>query len=401
VKIVASPVRAGIAGTVTRGAGSLAEIISADVIVIGAGMAGASVAAELAGEARVVLVEMEAQPGYHTTGRSAAVFAPSYGPAPIRALTRASRAFYGCPPDGFAPSPLLSPRPILMIARPDQGDALDALIDAVAPEGEIERLPGAELGAWQPLLREGYADQGMLDRQGQDIDVAGLHQGYLRQFRVRGGTLLTGAEVESLQRAGGNWTVETRKGRAVAPIVINAAGAWADRVGQLAGAETIGLKPLRRTAMVVAEPDGFAAREAPITIDIEENFYLKPDAGRLLISPADETPSEPCDAQPEELDVAICADRIMTAFDLDIRRIENKWAGLRSFVADKAPVIGYSQTAPGFFWLAGQGGYGIQTAPAAARLAAALALGREVPEDIAAEGLTTLDVAPQRFGEAA
>lgn len=375
--------------------------VSADAIVIGAGIAGASVAAGLSQTMQTVLVEMEAQPGYHTTGRSAAVFAPSYGPQSVRALTRASRNFLGTPPDGFAENPLLTPREILMLAREDQLEALDGLIEMASCETSVERLVPEALRARQPLLRSGYAAAGMLDKDGQDIDVAALHQGFLRVFKARGGQLLNNAPVQALERIGNDWEVHTKIGTLTAPLVINAAGAWAEEIGQLAGAERIGLVPKQRTAMVVAEPEGFTRRDAPITIDVEEQFYLKPDAGRLLISPADETPSVPCDAQPEEIDIAICADRIMTAFDLDIRRIDNKWAGLRSFVADKEPVIGYSQVTPGFFWMAGQGGYGIQSAPAAAELATALVRGTPLPTHILDQGLDLRRIAPDRMACAA
>lgn len=376
-------------------------VTSADVIVIGAGIAGASVAAELAASAKVLLVEMEAQPGYHTTGRSAAVFAPSYGPASIRALTRASKGFFENPPAGFVATPLFSPRRILMIARADQTAALDALIEQVSAEADVQRLGAAALRAIQPLLRNGYAQNGMLDAAGQDIDVSGLHQGYLRLFRARGGELLTTATVQSLQRIGADWQLSTQKGVLQAPLVVNAAGAWADELGQLAGAERIHLTPKRRTALMIAEPQGFTARNGPITIDIDESFYLKPDAGRLLLSPADETPTTPHDAQPDEMDVAICADRIMTAFDLDIRRIETKWAGLRSFVPDKSPVAGFSQQVPGFFWLAGQGGYGIQSAPALSQFAAASVLGQDVPAFITDQGFDPVAVMPARLKDAA
>lgn len=375
---------------------------TADVIVIGAGIAGASVAAELSeAGAAVILVEMEALPGYHTTGRSAAVFAPSYGPPGVRALTRASRAFLEAPSDGVSRAPLLSSRAILMVARADQVAALDALIAGVSKETRVERLDATGLRAHQPLLREGYAVAGMLDPGGRDIDVAALHQGYLRRFGAQGGTLLVSAPVEAIERGGAGWRVTTRKGPVEAGVVVNAAGAWAEEIGRIAGAETIGLTPRRRTALVIAEPDGFAGRGAPITIDVDERFYLKPDAGRLLLSPADETPTLPGDVRPEELDVAICVDRIMRAFALDIRRIESSWAGLRSFVADREPVIGFSAVAPGFFWMAGQGGYGIQSAPAAAALAAALVRGCAVPEHIAAEGFDPRRVAPGRLAVAA
>lgn len=374
---------------------------SCDIAVIGAGIAGASVAAELAPHAKVLLLEMEAQPGYHTTGRSAAIFAPSYGPAPVRALTRASRGFYRSPLPGFAETPLFSPRRIMMIARQDQLSSLEALIAELGEASPVSRIGERELRAINPLVREGYATAGMLDENGQDIDVAALHQGYLRRLRAAGGAIMTRSEVTGLSRGGDGWSVITPNGAVGAGVVVNAAGAWADRLGEMAGAGQIGLVPKRRTALTVAAPDGFDASPLPLTIDIDEGFYLKPDAGRLLLSPADETPSPPCDAQPDEMDVAVCIDRIETAFDLSVRRIESKWAGLRSFVPDKSPVAGFSTRAPGFFWLAGQGGYGIQTAPALSRFAAAAILGRPVPPDIADAGLDPSDLSPARLPEEA
>ncbi len=368
-----------------------------DIAVIGGGMAGASVAAELAPHARVVLIERESQPGYHTTGRSAAIAVPTYGPAPIRALTRASDAFFHNPPAGFSDHPLFSPRHIVMVAREDQIAGLDALVEEVGDRASLQRLDAAELKAACPLLRDGYGAAGLLDTTGNDIDVASLHQGYLRGLKAAGGEVRTRTEVAGLMRDGDGWRVETSTGPIHAHIVVNAAGAWAGVVGAMAGAEDIGLIPKRRTATVIAAPDGTEVHALPMTIDIDEQFYLKPDAGRLLISPADETPDVPGDVQPEELDVAICVDRIETAFEIQVRRIENKWAGLRSFVADKSPVAGFSDRTPGFYWLAGQGGYGIQSAPALARFAAAQVLGRDVPADILDEGLEVSDLAPARL----
>jgi D-arginine dehydrogenase len=369
-----------------------------DIIVIGAGMAGASVAAELATQAKVLLREMESAPGYHTTGRSAAVFAETYGPPPIRALTRASAAFFEAPPAGFAQHPLLSGRDIMMIARADQFDALDRLIDEVSGAATVERLDALQTRARSPLLRDGYAMASMLDSNGRDIDVNGLHQGYLRAFRAAGGTIATDVQVSGLEHSGDIWHVSGGTGGFTAPVVVNAAGAWADQIGGKAGAVPIGLVPKRRTAITVAAPDGANPDVWPITIDVEEQFYVKPDAGKLLMSPADETPSPPCDAQPEEIDIAICVDRVETAFDLSVRHIESRWAGLRSFVADKAPVCGYDPGAPGFFWLAGQGGYGIQSAPGLSRTAAALVLQRPVPQDVLDQGLDPADISPRRPG---
>lgn len=370
-----------------------------EIAIIGAGIAGVSVAAELArgGAGPVCLLEMESQPGYHTTGRSAAIFAPTYGPPPIRALTRAARAFFETPPPGFCEAPLFSPRGELLIARDDQMDALHKLADEVADSSPARLLDGAELRQVNPLVREGYAQAALLDETGQDIDVAALHQGYLRQFRDAGGEILTKAEVTGLTRDAQGWQIDTMAGALRAQIVVNAAGAWADQLGQMAGAEPIGLVPKRRTAVTVAAPDGVDPSGFPITIDIDEQFYVKPEAGRLMLSPADETPSSPCDAQPEEMDIAICVDRVEQAFDLSVRRIEAKWAGLRSFVPDKCPVAGFSAQADGFYWLAGQGGYGIQTAPALARFAAAQITGTPVPQDILDQGLNPDDLAPARL----
>jgi len=373
---------------------------SFDIIVIGAGIAGASVAAELSASSRVLLLEMENQPGYHTTGRSAAVFAPVYGPQPIRALTRASEAFFKKPPPGFTEHDLFSPRKILMIAAEHQMDALDALIAECETETPVEKLTGDRLRAEQPLLRDGYCATAMLDPNGQDIDVHAVHQGYLKSFKKAGGTLVTSAPVTNLHHADESWTVQAGGVNYSARVVVNAAGAWADEIGTLAGAEKIGLVPKRRTALMIASPSPEISDPLPITVDIDEEFYLKPDAGRLLISPANEDPSAPCDAQPEELDIALCIDRIERAFDVPVRRIENKWAGLRSFVSDKCPVAGYSTKVPGFFWLAGQGGYGIQTAPALSRLAASMIQRQDPPEDIIKEGLDIADLSPNRFGGA-
>lgn len=369
-----------------------------DFAVIGAGIAGASVAAHLAREARVLLLEMEAQPGYHTTGRSAAIFAPIYGPAPIRALTRAAEKDFRAPPDGFSEHALISPRPILMVARRDQRDALDGLMREQGSDAPLRRLDADGVREAMPLLRRGYAAAGVLDPTGQDIDVHALHQGYLKQLRAAGGHLQNRAEVRALAREPDGWRITTADATFRAQQVVNAAGAWADRLGALAGAEPIGLMPRRRTAMIVAGPDGARLEDTPLTVDIDEEFYLKPEAGRLLVSPANADPEPPGDVQPDEMDIALCIDRIERAFDLSVRRIETRWAGLRSFVADGCPVAGYSQRADGFYWLAGQGGYGIQTAPSLARFAASELLGQSAPEDVLAEGLDPPSLRPDRPG---
>jgi D-arginine dehydrogenase len=365
-----------------------------DVIVIGGGIAGASVAAELAADRAVALLEAEAQPGYHSTGRSAAVFMPSYGPPVIRALTRASRVFFESPP-GDIGHPLLHHRGALFIAREDQRPALKRM---AAEQAEVTPVPAPRDAV--PLLREDYAAAALHDPHASDLDVAALHQHYLRRLRAAGGTLVSGAPVRALSREARRWQVETPAGTFAAPVVVDAAGAWADVIARLAGVRPLGLVPKRRTAMIVAppsQPELTAGLERwPLVVDIDEDFYLKPEAGKLLISPADATPTDPGDVQPEELDVAIGVERIERAFALSVRRIERKWAGLRSFLPDGDPAAGFAPDAEGFFWLAGQGGYGIQSSPALARAAAALVRGEALPEDIRAEGVSEEALSPAR-----
>lgn len=365
------------------------------IVVIGAGIAGASVAAELAQAGQdVLLVEREAHPGYHTTGRSAALFTPSYGPPVIRALTRASRPAFMAPPTAERPHPLLRPRPVLFLAGAGQMEVLAALQAEMAQT--LRPLPVDRARDLLPILRPDYLTGALIDDQSADIDVEALHRQFLRALAAAGGEARMQAGVTAIERAGADWMVATASGTVRAEMVVNASGAWADALATLAGVAPVGLVPKRRTALLVAPPPGVKVDGWPMAVDVEEQFYLRPDAGKLLLSPADETPSPPCDAQPEELDVAICIDRIQTACDLPVRRIEHKWAGLRSFVADKAPVAGHAPDAPGFVWLAGQGGYGIQTSPALARATAALALGRPIPPDLAEQGVSAAALAPHR-----
>lgn len=370
-----------------------------DFAVIGAGMAGASLAAELSREGSVLLVEREDAPGRHTTGRSAALYSPSYGNAAIRALTLASRPFFDSPPAGFAQYPLLSPRGCLYIAQAGQVDALRATIQDVAASGiAVEPVSPDRARALCPLLRPDYVTAAAYEPGAADIDVAALHDGYLRSAKARGAKLQLNAEVTAIEPAGGVWTLRFADGsRAVAAVVANAAGAWADVIAARAGVRAIGLQPLRRTAIILDPPPGLDIAAMPFVVDAEETFYFKPESGRLLASPTDETPSEPCDAMPEEMDIAICVDRIQQAADIEVRRVQRSWAGLRSFVADRAPVIGFDPGTPNFFWFAGQGGYGIQTAPAAAKLGAALATGKPVPRALIDFGVTAAAFAVERL----
>ncbi|MEZ5862788.1 MAG: FAD-binding oxidoreductase [Geminicoccaceae bacterium] len=352
-----------------------------DIIVIGAGIAGAGISWELARTARVALVEREDQPGYHTTGRSAAVYLKGYGTEVIRDLTLLSEAFLAGPPADFSEAPLIRPRGALTLVRPDQMARLDqflALQRRHVPH--IEQLEPKAFLAMVPALDPAYAAAAVYDGDARDLDVDAIFQGFLRGFRQRGGKLFTSAEILTLGRADGLWHVGTPRGTLHAPVVVNASGAWADRLAGLAGLAPLGMVPKRRTALIVRPPDGLDVNGWPCVDDIDEQFYFRPEAGKLLCSPADKTPSEPCDAQPEELDIAIAIDRIEKALPLGIRRVERSWAGLRTFVADGSPVVGFDPRTEGFFWLAGQGGYGIQTSPALSHLAARLATRHELSE---------------------
>jgi D-arginine dehydrogenase len=368
-----------------------------DVVIIGAGIAGSSIAACLAPERRVALLERESQPGYHSTGRSAALFSETYGNFVVRALSRASRDFLFDPPQGFSEYPLVSARGALHIAREDQKAELEKFLSTPDIAAHAEVMTADRVRELCPILRGDYAIGGVLESQARDVDVHGLHQGYLSRIRAAGGRLFTDAEITGLERTTRGWSVHTRLGMFEAPVVVNAAGAWADEIAKLAGLAPIGIVPHRRTAVIVDAPEGTDIANMPLTIDIGESFYFKPEAGKILLSPADETPSPPCDAQPEDMDVAIAIDRVQSATTLEISRVPRKWAGLRSFAPDRSLVIGFDPAGEGFFWLAGQGGYGIQTAPAASRTAAALVCGHPMPEDVAAGGVTAHMISPQRF----
>ena len=374
-----------------------AEGNSFDFIVIGGGMAGAAAAAHLSRRGRVALLERETQAGYHSTGRSAALFSTIYGNATVRALTRASQAFLFESPAWFTPTPLVRPRSTLFFATPGQLAMLAAFRDDADIAADTRLLDVAEAGALVPVFKPGFLGGAMLEPGSADIDVDALHQGYLRQAKAAGAIVVLEAEVTRLERRGGRWEVDTRDARYDAPVVVNAAGAWADEVARLAGARPVGLRPLRRTAMLVDAPHGLACAGWPAAISIDESFYFKPDAGRLLLSPADEEPSPPCDAQPEDLEVAIAVDRFENATGARVAKVWHRWAGLRVFSADRTPVVGFDPQVEGFFWLAGQGGYGIQSAEGLGRLAAALACGDAVPADLLAAGVVAEHLARSRF----
>lgn len=373
---------------------------SYDIVIIGAGIAGASVAAYLAEHGSVCLIEMEQQPGYHSTGRSAAVFAASYGNEAIRALTRASRGFFNAPPAGFTAVELLKPRTALFAACRGQAELLESFIAAADESDHLERRSLSEALALCPILRaDEFAGAAQLTGLA-DIEVNELHQCLLRMFKAHGGSTRTQAQVVGLERDAHGWLVTTSREVVRGRIVVNAAGAWAGEVAKLAGAQDIGLQPLRRTACLIDPPPGARVENWPMLINAAEDFYLKPDAGLLFLSPADETLSEPGDAQPDEMDIAIAVDRLERATTLEVKRIVQKWAGLRSFVADRSPVVGFDSRQPDFFWMAALGGYGIQTAPALGRTAASLIRRRALDEDLLASGIEIAQLAPSRLNHA-
>ncbi len=367
-----------------------------DVIVLGAGMAGASIAAEFAPQRKVLLLEVEDQPGRHSTGRSAAMFFESYGNATVRALTRASRAFLEQPPEGFADVPLMTPRAAMFVANEEALPRLTAMFTAPDVAPTLQQLTPAQALARVPILRSEWLAGAAIDESGCDMDVAAIHQGYLRIARRAGAKLMLGAAEVGIERRAGVWHLRSRAGDVCAPVLVNATGAWADVVAQQAGARPVGLQPKRRTALTLPSPPGHGMRHWPLTIDVDETVYFKPDAGQLLLSPANEDPMDPCDVAPEELDVALAVHRFETLTSVKVARINRRWAGLRSFVADRSPVAGFDPQIEGFFWLAGQGGYGIQMAPALARAAASLLRGQALPPDVAALGVTAEALSPAR-----
>ncbi len=370
----------------------------ADFLIAGAGIGGTSCANWLPAESSVILLEMESQPGYHTTGRSIAVYTEAYGPRTIRALAKSGYKFLTNPPDGFSDIPLSRPQGLLFVAREDQMDALrDGLANVQELSPDIQMVSAGEAVRQVPVLREDYLAGAFLDSSALALDVNAIHQGYIRGLRHNGGEIVCNAEINSLERKGGKWHVTTPQGEFAAPVLINAAGAWADEVGQMAGARKINLQPKRRTVVAFVPQNCEVSSDWPVVIDCEEEFYFKVDAGTVMGSPADETPVAPQDVQPEEIDIACTIDRLQTATTMKVDKLERTWAGLRSFVPDGVPVSGFDPDAEGFFWCAGQGGYGIETSIGMGRCSAALATGNPLPIDINAFGVTAADLSPERF----
>ena len=372
----------------------------ADFVVIGAGISGSAAAWELARRGRVVVLETEAMPGYHSTGRSAALYTPNFGEPIVRRLNAAGRAFFDAPPDGFSDVPLLTPRGALTIAKPGEEDALAAVLAASSPRDPILTIDTDEAAQLAPVVRRELIGAACYEPGVADMDVAAIHQGFLRGLKRRGGEVICNAPVTRLLRAGGSWTVTAGGVTVMAPVLIDAAGAWGDVVAEMAGAASQRLQPKRRTAIVVDGVAGIDAAAMPLVEFAGHGPYLKPDGGRVMASLADETPDEPRDAQPDDMDVAVLVDWLETHTLMTVRTQPRAWAGLRSFVPDGAPVVGFDPVVPGFFWLIGQGGYGIMMAPTLGRITADLVTGGALASDFAPQGITAADLAPRLIDRA-
>ena len=364
-----------------------------DIIIIGAGIAGASVAAHLASHRRVTILEMEDRPGYHTTGRSAASFEPNYGPKPMLALARASASFFKDTPQGFSDSPIFTPRGSIFFEPEEQQEYTTKLL---IKSHALHELSESEARKIYPVLREGYAKRSFFDDQTGDLDVDLLHRGFLKQFKNAGGVLMTDAAAQKIEMQSGKWHITTAKGLIVADVIVNAAGAWGDMVANLAGVMPVGLIPKRRSIGVI--PVGHKGFEIwPMVTDMAETWYAKPQSGKMIVSSADETPVEPHDAYGDDMAIAEGIERLMNATTIEVTHLDHTWGGLRTFAPDGSPVVGFDQHQQSFFWLVGQGGYGIQSSPALSETAAAMILQKPVPPHVLAAGLNINDILPNRL----
>jgi D-arginine dehydrogenase len=364
-----------------------------DILVIGGGIAGLSAAAALSKHARVTVIEAEDQVGYHSSGRSATMLHYALGDRLVRALTLASRPFFDDPPGGFTDVPIGLRMPVLIHGRDDEWEALDQLAADLSAFAQLERLDAAGVHDLCPLLRDD-ATHGIADRRGIRLDPHALLQGNLRQLRARGGELHTGQRIAAIEQSAGTWTVISANGdRFSAPILVNAAGAWADEIAKLAEVRPLGLEPKRRTIITFDAPPGTELDSLPFAKTVGDELYFAPESGRLFASPMDEVPSDPTDAQPDEYEVALAAHRMVERTTIEVKQIHSKWAGLRSFTPDHHPAAGFAPATEGFFWLAGQGGFGLQTSPAMAAIVESLIARTDWPvADVAAS-----DLAPGRF----
>ncbi len=374
-------------------------MMETEFLIVGAGVAGAGLAYQLAGQADMILLDMEEQAGYHTTGRSAAFYAETYGGPKLQPLTTASKDFFLAPPKGFTDVPLLTKLGAIHVYQENQIAAANAAFAQMAPAlPGVRRLSRDEVLARAPHLQSGGFMGGIDDPDCGNLDVAALHQGYLRAVKKAGAPILLAAGLEAAAYDGQQWHVKTRQGQIKARYIVNCAGAWADQVAERCGVGALALVPYRRTIITIPNPEGLPFdAHGPVVIDVEEKYYFKPEGTGFLVSPADETPSLPCDAQPELMDVALAADHFGRATGRVVDRVEAKWAGLRTFAPDRAPVVGFDDRYPSFFWNVGQGGYGIQTSPAWSLLAATLIKGETLPGILLANSVDPAVYDPARL----
>ncbi len=373
-------------------------MIEVDYLIIGGGIAGASTGYFLSRHGKVAVLERESHAGYHSTGRSAALYTVAYGTPQVRALTAASRDFFDNPPEGFVEHPILTPRGEMTVDFKGNPEELQRQYEsALASVPEMRLLSADEACAIVPVLRRDKVHGAMLDPSAADIDTDGLLQGYLRGIRRNGGSVQLDSEALEIRRIDGAWEVRCAQQTYRAPVLVNAAGGWSDKIAELAGAAPLGLVPKRRAAFLFSPPEGVDSHAWPVLVSLDESFYFKPDAGMLLGSPANADPVEPHDVQPEELDIALGIYQIEEHTTLSIRRPSHTWAGLRSFFADGDLVSGYDPATPGLYWVAGQGGYGIQTSAAMGEASAALIRGEALPEHLARHGLSAEMLSPARL----
>lgn len=373
-------------------------MIEVDFLIIGGGIAGASTGYFLSRHGKVAVLERESHAGYHSTGRSAALYTVAYGTPQVRALTAASRAFFDNPPEGFVEHPILTPRGEMTVDFEGNPEELQRQYDSARDSvPEMRLLDADEACAIVPVLRRENVHGAMLDPSAADIDTDGLLQGYLRGIRRNGGSVQLDSEALEISRIDGAWEVRCAQQTYRAPVLVNAAGSWSDKIAELAGAAPLGLIPKRRAAFLFSPPEGVDSHAWPVLVSLDESFYFKPDAGMLLGSPANADPVEPHDVQPEELDIAMGIYQIEEHTTLSIRRPSHTWAGLRSFFADGDLVSGYDPATPGLYWVAGQGGYGIQTSAAMGEASAALIRHAALPEHLTRHGLTAEMLSPARL----
>jgi D-arginine dehydrogenase len=369
-------------------------VATSDILIVGGGIAGLSAAAALAKHAKVIVLEAEDQVGFHSSGRSATMLHYFLGDRLVRELTLASRGFIENPSEGFADTPLGHAMPVLIFGRESELEALTALESEISQFAELDRLDASGVHELCPLLK-GDTVAGLADRAAIRLDPHALLQGNLRALRRHGGALVTSARVAAIHRSEGAWTATTETGEThSAPILINAAGAWADRIATLAGLRPVGLRPLRRTIITFDVPPGALLEGLPFAKTVHDELYFAPESGRLFASPMDEVPSDPVDAQPDDYEVALAAWRMEERTTVKVDRVHSKWAGLRSFTPDRHPAVGFAPDAEGFFWLAGQGGFGLQTSPAIAAIVESLIVGTPWPTAAIDPG----ELTPGRFG---